>query len=180
MKKILIAAVVLSFFCSCTVCSAKTFDMPYFQLNLPDHFTTIMPPAELIGGSGERFTYLFVEKDKERSKSVFIIVMGGKVRDEELAYRERALTAATNAFRKSLMESPKCESELSGTIITRIGNSDALYFEKTNRNCMILTERYWTAMGSEFFIAFSIYRIADADGRIYDQCIEAIRNVVLK
>jgi len=181
MKRILIVAIVVLSVCGyAAVCGARTFDTPYFRINLPDHFTTVIPPADLIGGGSERFAYLFVEKNKERSKSILIVVMGGKVSDDEMADKERALTVATNAFRKSLTKSSKCEGELSGTVRTRIGDSDALYFEKTNRDCKVVIERYWTAIGSEYFITFSIYRITDADNRTYEQCIEAVNKSVLK
>jgi hypothetical protein len=179
MKLRTIIAVIILACCNCAIGNAGTFDAKYFQLNLPDSIEPINLPADMQGNDSGSFTYAFKEANKENDKSILIVVTGEKNKNIKITGKEYALGEMTDALRNSTMNAG-CKGQTSDIVRTRIGSSDALYFEKANSDCIVLLEKYWSVINGETFIIFQVAKPVAADDKVFVQSVEAIKNAILK
>lgn len=159
-----------------------SFETNLFSINLPKYIKHVSP-GEPKENEGDAFTYMFIDANKDKAKSVLIVITGemitGKMNIKKIG-KDFALHSITNELRDSVMKSKKCKGQASDITRTHIGNSDALYFEKVNRDCHAVLERYWSVVKGEYFITVYMAKSADAEDKVLYEIEEAIKQVKLK
>ncbi len=149
-----------------------------FIINFPAGFK----PLQLKSQKNEKndFIYAYIESDKEKQKSILIIITAERNRNIKKNDANAVLYTATNALREYTLKSNKCEGQPTAILETTIGNSNALFFEKRNQNCKASIEKYWSVIREDYFITFYIAKPVDGNIDLFNRVQETIKQVKFK
>ncbi len=163
---------------TCSVAHAKQpsaiLETDLFILNFPEDIKLLQIKSER---NEIDFTYAYIEPDKERKKSILLVITGEDSKIITKHYMKSALYAATNVLRE---RKTSCNGKPTEIVETSIGNNMALYFEKNNKDCILTVEKYWSVVRGSNFIFFYISKPTDGNNDVFDKVQTMIRQVKFK
>lgn len=178
-KQVVIILVLLLYFASYASKSVTAFETALFSLDLPKGFVALSSPR---GDNPENdgSTYAFIEGNKERKKSILLVIENEKIKKINPGGKDLALlTAYANALRDTAIKS-ECKGVVSNIHTTFIGNRKSVFFEKTNQDCDILAEKYWSVLSGKYVITIYLAKPKNAANELFEEVQKSIRHITFR
>jgi hypothetical protein len=173
--KVTIILIVTILFCSpcfASENSLRVFDTDYFTINLPARMRQVssseMPPID----DKDSHTYIFLESNKIRKKSVSLIITTEKAYNNDLKKISRY-------FRDSARRT-KCRNHASELTETRIAGRKGYYFQKSNEGCAVTIERYWMTINGDYFFTIALVKPVKGEDAVFRSVEKEIVKIKLK
>jgi hypothetical protein len=179
MKQVVSMIVLLLCFGYYTSKDAIAFETPFFSIKLPKGFV-LLSSSKNQNRENDNFTYAFIEGNKERKKSILLVIDGEGINDKNRESRDSGLLTATNALRDHTYNDSECKGLMSDISSEIIGNTKSLFFIKTNQECNVVVERYWAIITDKYFMTFYLAMPENADQRLFEEAGKSIKDIILK
>src|SRR5208337_4307968 len=141
-----VVSIIVLILCSVSYASkgASAFETKLFAIYLPKEFV-LLPSPDDQNRKKDNFTYTFIEGNKERKKSIILIIAGDRRNNANQEKKDLALFEATSVLRNIALKS-KCKGLVSDISSEVIGNTKSLFFDRTNQGCIFSVEEYWSVI----------------------------------
>jgi hypothetical protein len=145
---------------------------------LPKEFVLLPTPNDQ-NQKKENFTYTFVEGNKDRKKSIILIIAGDMRKNANQEKKDLALFEATSALRDMALKA-KCKGVVSDISSEEIGNTKSLFFDRTSKGCIFSVAESWSVIVDKYFISFYLAMPEHADQKLFEEAQQSIKHVVFK
>ncbi|HTZ18848.1 MAG TPA: hypothetical protein VMB78_10465 [Dissulfurispiraceae bacterium] len=155
------------------------FETDIYFLKLPDYMKQLNPPADVVGENSSRnFSFVYGDKS-EKSKNLFLRILGEKSSSIKKADKSFALNTMTTAL-KSTVIYKECDPHVSEFVKARIDNSDAIHFEISYKTCQTRLQKIWCLIKGEYFISINLFDAGPAEERYWQEVEKYLSKIKFK
>ncbi|MEA5114886.1 MAG: hypothetical protein VB050_12755 [Geobacteraceae bacterium] len=179
---ILILTLLASFPCFASENRLSVFNTDYFTINLPVQMRQVGRNEIPFLNDKKGISYVFVESDKAREKSIMLII---SLEKNDHPVNNDSKDKALNELAKTLHDTAgedfeECRGFTTGIVVTRISGQKAYYFERRNKNCVVTLERHWATINGNNSCLIYLARPGKLDNAVARSVINGIVKIKLK
>lgn len=182
--KITLIIIITLVFCSSCFASKsrfRNFDTDYFTISLPLHMRKLSSRELPSPENKDKFTFAFMESNKEREKSILLIISLEKINNPlPNDLKDRALRVMTKTLQDTAADEPECLGHTSKSVETRVGGQKGYYFERRSENCVVTLEQYWVTISGNHAFGIYLVRPGKSDDEIARKVVDEITKIKLK
>jgi hypothetical protein len=159
----------------------RVFDNDHFTINLSAHMRQVekneMPPID----DKDSLTYVFVESDKKRKKSILLMISLEKINNHvPNILKGMTLKEMAKTLRDRTASHTDCRGRTTELAKTQLSGKKSYYFERRSESCVVTLERYWTTIKGDHSFFIYLARPVNGDDETFRKVMQEIRKIKLK